>query len=204
MSKTNELSMNQNAVRARKRRGKERKEQCYNTVLKEFIQCKYGHIIGEFQPFYHSLKLKYPKRRFYANTNEFRLWRKRQIEIYGERSSTGSEQEQSEQQQYDEQQEQSEQQQYDEQQEQSEQQQYDEQQEQTEHHQYDEQQEQIEQDNILEQVDNEINDIINELENDGVPLDINDDEGIHLDIYEELQADITDFDYRLEVELEGW
>ena len=255
MPKTGELSMKRSAIRARERRDVEREEQRYNTTLKEFVQYKYEHIIKEFDSFYEDLKSKYPKRRIYVNTNEFRMWRKRQIEkafnsngvkvayfdsidIYGKGSSdseefTDSEQiEQQEQQQHGEQQQeqqqhgeqQQEQQQHGEQQ--QEQQQHGEQQQEQQQHgerieQHGEQQQEQQQQqqhgeqqelqygdegNIIaaamEHADNEINEIILELENGGVPL--HDDEGIHLDIYEELQGDIEDFDYRLDVELEGW
>ena len=290
MPKTGELSMKRSAIRARERRDVEREEQRYNTTLKEFVQYKYEHIIKEFDSFYEDLKSKYPKRRIYVNTNEFRMWRKRQIEkainsngvkvayfdsidIYGKGSSdseefTDSEQiEQQEQQQHGEQQQerqqhgeqqqeqqqhgeqqqerqqhgeqQQEQQQHGEQQQerqqhgeqQQEQQQHGEQQQEQQQHgerieqhgeQQQEQQQQQQQQqqqhgeqqelqygdegNIIaaamEHADNKINEIILELENGGVPL--HDDEGIHLDIYEELQGDIEDFDYRLDVELEGW
>ena len=47
--------------------------------------------------------------------------------------------------------------------------------------------------------DNEIEDIIRELENGGVDLDTGtDDEGIHLDLYEEIVGDISDFDFEKE------
>ena len=47
--------------------------------------------------------------------------------------------------------------------------------------------------------DNEIENILQELENGGVPLDTDNDEGIHLDLYEEIVDDISDLD--LEAEL---
>ena len=47
--------------------------------------------------------------------------------------------------------------------------------------------------------DNEIEDIIRELENGEVDLDTGtDDEGIHLDVYEEIVGDISDFDFEKE------
>ena len=54
----------------------------------------------------------------------------------------------------------------------------------------------------MEQAANEVDEIIRELEN-GVPLQ-GDDEGIDLDIYEELHGDIEEFNYGLEVELGDW
>ena len=45
----------------------------------------------------------------------------------------------------------------------------------------------------------DIESILRELENDGVPLGIDNDEGIHLDMYEEIIGDVLDFD--LETEL---
>ena len=51
----------------------------------------------------------------------------------------------------------------------------------------------------IELADREIGDIINELENGGVPL-LSDDEGIKLDLYEELQGVTEDFNYELEVD----
>ena len=45
----------------------------------------------------------------------------------------------------------------------------------------------------------DIENILRELENDGVPLGIADDEGIHLDMYEEVIGDVLDFN--LEAEL---
>ena len=47
-----------------------------------------------------------------------------------------------------------------------------------------------------------VNDIVNEVE-DIIP-DHNDDEGIALDVWEELQGDIQEFDYHLEVELDRY
>ena len=154
-----------------------------------------------FEPFYEGLKAKYPKGMVYINTKEFRRWRKDQIR-------EGSEQQQ--QQQHDEQP--GEQGQH-EQQRQSEQhgeQERHEQQQRGEHHDEQGQHEQQQQDEHhdiwqqQQQVDDEINRMINELENGGVPLQNDDDEGIHLDIYEELQQDIEAFDYHLEVELGAW
>ena len=54
----------------------------------------------------------------------------------------------------------------------------------------------------IQQADREINDIINELENGGVPLSYSDDEGIKLDLFEELRGITEDFDYEQEVEQE--
>ena len=208
--------MKRSAIRARERRDINREEQRYNCTLKEFLEYKYSHIIEEFNPFYEDLKSKYPKRRVYVNTNEFRLWRKRQIEkafnsdgvevasfdsidLYGKGSSDSDKFTDSEEQHGEQHGEQQQEEQHGEQQEEQHGEQHSEQQEEQQHG---------EGNNILaaamEHVDNQIDQIIRELENGGVPLQGNDDEGIHLDLYEELQGDIEDFDYRLEVELEDW
>ena len=221
--------MKRSAVRARERREKDREDQRYNETLKEYVKFKYSHIIDEFGPFYEGLKARYPKDMAYVNTNEFRRWRKNQIQIsfgnvqvayfdkvdlHGEKTSEeDSEQEQYEQQHSEQhgeqQQQQSEQHGEQEQHEQQQSEQHDEQQhleQQVEQHseQHDIWQQQQQQ---IEQADDEINQIINELENGGVPLQNNnndDDEGIHLDLYDELQCDIEEFDYRLEAELGDW
>ena len=52
---------------------------------------------------------------------------------------------------------------------------------------------------LQQHADNEIEDVIRELENGGVDLDTSaDDEGIHLDLYEEIVGDISDFDFEKE------
>ena len=211
MPKVNKLSTKRSAVLARKRREKEKEDNNYNATLKEYVEAKYSHIIAEFNPFYEDLKAKHPPNMIYTNTNEFCLWRKSQIEksfstdnlqiAYFDKQdlyeASGCEQhDEQHEQQSDEQHEQQSEQQSDEQHEQQSEQQSDEQHEQQseqqsdEQHGDDEQQQQGEQRNELGLL---VNEIIGEL----------DDEGIDLDLYEELQADIADFDYRLEVELEG-
>ena len=75
-----------------------------------------------------------------------------------------------------------------------------------------EQQQQDHNDNVQEPHDevaqalNEVEAIIEEMEQAGIPLNplFEDDEGIALDLYEEIHGDIEDFDYRSEVELEGY
>ena len=183
MPKARNLSMKKDAVRARERREKDREDKQYNETLKEYVRIKHARIIDEFEPFYEGLKAKYPKGMVYINTKEFRRWRKDQIREGREQQhdEQPDEQEQHEQQQQ--------------RGEQHDEQGQHEQQQQDEHHDIWQQQ---------QQVDDEINRMINELENGGVPLQNDDDEGIHLDIYEELQQDIEDFDYRLEVELGTW
>ena len=206
MPNAKDLSMTPGAIRARKRRDEERDNSRYNQTLKEYITYKYSNIINEFDPFYRQLQTKYPRRRFYSNTNEFRRWRREMIvesfkeagveavvfdqqDLYGndEQEQQHGEQEQQQQHGDDEQQQHGEQEQQ--------QQQYG---EQNEHH---GEQEQSDQHDDEANIDNEVIEIIAELENNGVLLH---DEGIHLDVYEELQADIEDFDYRLEVELDQW
>ena len=56
----------------------------------------------------------------------------------------------------------------------------------------------------IEFADHEIQDILNQLENGGVPLGDDDDEGIKLDLYEELQGITEDFDYEKEVDNVFW
>ena len=79
MPKIKTLTMTAGAIRARIRRGKEKEEHQYNATLKEFVRCKYGSILTEFDPFFNQLKAKYPKGRVYTNTKEFRLWREKEI-----------------------------------------------------------------------------------------------------------------------------
>ena len=180
MSNAKDLSMTPGAIRARKRRDEERDNSRYNQTLKEYITYKYSNIINEFDPFYRQLQTKYPRRRFYSNTNEFRRWRREMIVesfkevgveavVFDQQDLYG-----------------------------------DDEQEQQQHGEQNEQhgeQEQSDQHDDEGNIDNEVIEIIAELENNGVLLH---DEGIHLDAYEELQADIEDFDYRLEVELDQW
>ena len=55
----------------------------------------------------------------------------------------------------------------------------------------------------IRHADREIRDIINELENGGVPLyPYSDDEGIKLDLFEELRGISEDFNYELEVDMD--
>ena len=227
MPKVEKLSTRRSAVLARERREKEKEENKYNTTLKEYVTVKYAHIIDEFNPFYESLKENHPANMVYTNTNEFRLWRKREIEktlstdnvkvIYFDKqdlaaannktaaAASGSEQQSDNgasgsEQQSDDGASGSEQQNNDgangsEQQNNdgasgSEQQNNDgasgsEQQSDEQPEQQDEQQGELA---------HLVNEIVGELE----------DEGIALDLYEELQADIELFDYRLEVELEEY
>ena len=217
MPKAEKLSTKRSAVRARERREKEKEDNKYNATLKEYVEFKYSHIIAEFNPFYEDLKAKRPASMVYTNTNEFRLWRKSQIEksfsssnvqirYFDEQDlyrASGSEQhgeqQQNEQQQQQEQQ-QSEQPGDDEQQQQQQQQG----QQQSEQHdeqpgddeQQQQQQSEQQQRNELDELDLRVNEIIAELQN-------GEDEGIALDVYQELQDDIVDFNYHLEVKLEG-
>ena len=200
-----DLSMSPAAVRARSRRNEERESNRYNQTLREYITYKYSNILDEFEPFYEQLRTKYPRRRFYAGTKEFRRWRREMItesfKEVGDEAAVSDVQEQQQQQQQQQQDEQ--QQQIDDQEEehgdddQQQQQQCDEQQQQID----DQEEEQNGQHG--DEPNNEIDQMIAELENAGVQLHTI-DEGIELDIYEELQADIEEFDYRLEVELEQY
>ena len=79
MPKVNKLKMSKEAINARERREAEKNENRYNSTLKEYIQFKHSEIIEQFNPFYEDLKSKYPEKRIYLNTKEFRLWRKNEI-----------------------------------------------------------------------------------------------------------------------------
>ena len=210
MPKVKGLKMTNGAIRARKRREADREEHRYNTTLKEFVQYRYSNIIDEFNPFYQELKSKYPEKHVYINTKEFRLWRKREIKETFKNDgidvvSFDSGDLQGQQLDDDEQQ----QQRHDEQGHHEQQQQ---QQHHGEHHIEQEQQQQRlddseqQQHNAIEQAINDVDAIIREIENGGVPLQPlqPDDEGIDLDIFEEIHGDIEDFNYRLEVELNQW
>ena len=202
MPKAEKLSAKRSAVVARERREREKQENQYNTVLKEFVLFKYNHIIAEFEPFYENLKTNRPEGMIYTNTYESRLWRKQLMEKTfspGEQPEQQSEhvEQQPEQPEHVEQQP-----------------------EQPEH--VEQQPEQAEQQNeqllqqmrLPEQLARLVDEIAGELDVLDEPLlpeqlgDLADemvvDEGIALDPYEELQADIETFDYRLEVELEQY
>ena len=243
--------MSSGAIRARNRREKEKAETEYNATLREYIHCRYENIMAEFEPFFKTLKAKYPEGRKYTNTKEFRLWRKRQIR---EQLQAEQQQQQNHDSEHEQQDENEQQQNHDsehEQQDENEQQQNhgseheqqvrheqqgpveNEQQqnhtsdhEQQVHHEYDskqqqqlqvqeheghnrnEQQQQDHNDNVQEPPDevaqalNEVEAIIQEIEHAGIPLNpLFEDEGIALDLYEEIHGDIDDFDFHLEVEL---
>ena len=229
MPKTKRLSTKRSAVLARERREREKEQQQYNSTLKEFMLVKYRHIIAEFDPFYEQLKANHPANLIYTNTNEFRLWRKQYMEkTFSEQQQqqcddgTNDEQqagqlpEQEEQhaEQLPEQEEQHAEQ-LPEQEEQhakqlpeQEEQHAEQLPEQEEQHaeQLPEQEEQHaeqlpEQEEQLGELARLVNEIVGEAE---IEMEHEDDEGIALDIYEELQADIESFDYQLEVELEQY
>ena len=237
------LSMSKSAIRARHRREVSREQERYNNTLKEFVEYKYSHIIDEFDSFYNELQQKYPKRRVYVNTNEFRLWRKQQIkksfaadgvqikhfdsiDLHGkgendsdeftdddEQGQPGSDEQgqpgSDEQGQpgSDEQGQPGSDEQGQPGSDKQGQPGSDEQGQPGSDEQGQpgsDEQGPNGNNNIInaamEHADNEIADIIAEIENGGVSL--NEDEGIDLDLMEELQADIEDFDYRLEVEMD--
>ena len=176
-----------------KKNAKARADNDFNRVMREYITYKYGPIAEEFCRFYDWLKDKYPAKRFYKGSIQFRTWVTNQIAGYV--ASGNGEQVSQEQPEtleliasevvVDERQQ----------------------------NQPDEpiasevlvdegQQQQREQpQDHLDELS--LADVIEELENAGVPLAEQDDEGIQLDLYEELQADIEGFDYRLEVEMEN-
>ena len=80
MPKAGKLSTEKRAVLARERREREKKDNEYNAALKEFLRFKYNHIITEFNPFYENMVARRPANLVYTNTNEFRLWQKREME----------------------------------------------------------------------------------------------------------------------------
>ena len=189
MPKAEMLSTKRSAVLARERREREKEQQQYNSTLKEFMLLKYRHIIAEFDPFYEQLKANHPANLIYTNTNEFRLWRKQ----YMEKTFSEQQQQQCDDGTNDEQQagqlpEQEEQ--HAEQLPEQEEQHAEQLPEQEEQH--------AEQ---LGELARLVNEIVGEAE---IEMEHEDDEGIALDIYEELQADIESFDYQLEVELEQY
>ena len=212
MPKAQKLSANKSAVLARERREKEKQENQYNAVLKEFVLFKYNHIIAEFEPFYENLKTNRPEAMIYTNTSEFRLWRKQLME------KTFSHGEQPEQQPEHVEQQPVQPEHVEQQPEQSEH--VEQQPEQSEH--VEQQPEQPEQQNeqllqqmpLPEQLARLVDEMVGELDVLDEPLlpeqlgdladEIVTDEGIVLDPYEELHADIETFDYRLEVELEQY
>ena len=211
MPKTEKLCTKRSAVIARERREKEKKEHRYNAVLKEFLHFKYNHVITEFDSFYEKMKTDRPSNMRYTNTNEYRLWQKQYMEkAFPWGKEEQQQQAEQQQQQQDEQQQQAEQ-----------QQQQDERQQQVEPPpQLNEQAEPllVEEEHVDPQLLDErqqqdeppqqnelahlVNDIVNEVE-DIIP-DHNNDEGIALDVWEELQGDIQEFDYHLEVELDRY
>ena len=185
------------AVLARERRAREKKDAQYNIALKEFLDMKYRHIIAEFDPLYKNIMGRRPVNMIYTNTVEFRIWRRR--EMHKEIQSV--EQQQVEQQQVEQP---------------VEQQQVEQPIEQEQVEQPIEQQvlagllqdEQLAE--LLRQVELPVEEVEQPVEQEQVeqpieqPVNNNNDEGIVLDAWEELQGDIHDFNYRLEVELEQY
>ena len=202
------------AVLARERRQREKKDTQYNDALKEFLHLKYRHIIAEFDPMYKNIMARRPGNLIYTNTGEFRLWRRREMHKELQPEQPVEQQQQVEQ--PVEQQQQVEQ--PVEQQQQVEQPVEQQQQvEQPVEHLQDEQLAGLLQDEqlveLLQQVEQPVEHQQDEqmlrlladpgqLVNEIVVNNSNgDDEGIALDAWEELQGDIRDFDYRLEIEL---
>ena len=193
MPKVNKLKMSKEAIRARERREAEKNENRYNSTLREYIQFKHSEIIEQFNPFYEDLKSKYPEKRIYLNTKEFRLWRKNEIKktfasngvevVYFDSTDLNS----------------------------TEQSQPEENDKQDEEH-NDNEQPQTEDSNnniivgAMEQANNEIHnaDNFNLAEEIERALNTIRDEGIELDIYNEIQEDIEPFNYGLELELNNW
>ena len=185
MPKAEKLSTKRSAVLARERREREKKDNEYNATLKEFLQFKYNHIIAEFNPFYENMMTHRPANLIYTNTNEFRLWQKREIEKAF--SPSNDREEQAEQRQ-------------DEQLPELLTEQQQQQDEQLPELLPEQQQQQQQQDEQLP----DLGQLVNELVGEVAEIVGDHDEGIALDIWEELQGDIEDFYYRLEVELDQY
>ena len=210
--------MTPGAIKARQRRNEEKESAVFNDTLKEYIECKYFDIFKEFGDFYQKLKTEYPNKAKYTNTRVFRLWRKRMIkesfkaagvEVISiadkhdieraEQVITGSEVS-------------------------DDNNRIDEQSEATSDDDRvvaasdseatsDDDRVETASDNILamacenldiniNEANNEVEQIIAELENRGIQLDANEDEGVQMEPEDEIFPE--PFDYRLEVELESW
>ena len=198
MPKAEKLSTKRSAVLARERREREKKDNEYNATLKEFLQFKYNHIIAEFNPFYENMMTHRPANFIYTNTNEFRLWQKREIEKAFSPSNDREDEQLPEQlpELLPEQQQQQQDEQLPELLPEQQQQQQDEQLPEL----LPEQQQQQQQDEQLPDLGQLVNELVGEV--DEIVGDR--DEGIALDIWEELQGDIEEFDYQLEVELDQY
>ena len=197
MPKGRKHSSTSGAVLARERREREKQEREYDSTLKELIIYKYSHIVDEFEPFHKQLLANRPASIIYTNTNEYRLWRKREIKKYFSQNSNDK----------------------------------DEQNVEMSEAELDAEVEvgqqnvempeaeldaevEVGQQNVempelgaevevgQQNVEDQLAQLVNELVEDDRQQD--DDEGINLDVWEELQGDIQDFDYRLEVELEQY
>ena len=188
-------------------------ENDFNRVMKEYVTIKYGPIAEECALFYDQLREKYPQKNVYKNTKEFRQWVKTEIVKYideheannaaaeheannaaaeheannaaaeHEANNAAAEHEANN--------------------------------AAAEHeannaaaeHEANNAAAEHEANNAAGQIefaDHEIQDILNQLENGGVPLGDDDDEGIKLDLYEELQGITEDFDYEQEVDNVFW
>ena len=79
MPKAEKPCTKRGAVLARERREREKKDVMYNDCLKDFIQLKYRHIIAEFEPVYKTIMARRPSNLIYTGTKEFRLWRRREM-----------------------------------------------------------------------------------------------------------------------------
>ena len=183
----------------------------FNRVMREYVTYKYGPIATECAKFYDQLRDKYPSKVFYKGSKKFRAWVSKEIAEYTTANGSSDEQETSS----------TEQEQEprgehvskeiaeyttangssDEQETSSTEQ------EQEPRGEHEPSSENEPNGNIINAAlsfaDNEIADIIEEIENGGVLLSEHDDEGIDLDLFEELQGEIEDFDCRLEDELEN-
>ena len=183
----------------------------FNRVMREYVTYKYGPIATECAKFYDQLRDKYPSKVFYKGSKKFRAWVSKEIAEYTTANGSSDEQETSS----------TEQEQEprgehvskeiaeyttangssDEQETSSTEQ------EQEPRGEHEPSSENEPNGNIINAAlsfaDNEIADIIEEIENGGVLLSEHVDEGIDLDLFEELQGEIEDFDCRLEDELEN-
>ena len=206
MPKAEKLSTKRSAVLARERREREKNNNEYAEALKEFLHFKYSHIVAEFNPLYEMLKNNRPESIKYTNTNEFRLWRKREIgRLVGEQRQDEQQQQQPQAEQPQDEQPQDEQPQDEQpqdeqsQDEQSQDEQSQDEQSQDEQSAFEEEQQQQNEQPVFEEQQ-----LVNELANLVDEVVADHDEGIALDLWEELQDDIEQFDYQLEVELDQY
>ena len=200
-----------------------RAENHFNRVMCEYITYKYGEIAMECTEFYDQLMEKYPTKstKTYKGSKEFKKWVSSKIAAYcNENTEQETRDEHAQQETSDEHAQQetrdehAQQETSDEHAEQETRDEHAQQETSDEHAQQETSDEHAQQEtsdehaeqargNLINQAlllaDNEVENIIAELENGDVPLDTNDDEGIHLDLYEEFVGDISSLDMEIEL-----